>query len=191
MLLPIALALAQFAPMIAGLFGGERAEAVAGKVVEIAQAVTGQATPDAALKAIQADPNIALQFQKAVLDQRVQLEQIAAQRAKDEAQADLDADKSMTDRMAQLEGTASDLKGIPFFGPLMLFLRGSQRIIIGYGAAWLDYEWLSGGLGALNDMQARLLFTASILVFIVLFGERAVRNVAPLIAELLGARKLG
>jgi hypothetical protein len=75
------MALAQFAPMIAGWLGGSRAEDVATKVVGVAQAVTGQSAPDAALAALQADPNLALQFQKAVLEQQAQLAQINAQRA--------------------------------------------------------------------------------------------------------------
>ncbi|PRF91710.1 hypothetical protein C6Q23_10080 [Burkholderia multivorans] len=76
-LIPIAMALAQFAPMIAGWLGGSKAEDVATKVVNVAQSITGQSAPDAALAAIQADPNLALQFQKAVLDQQVQLAQAA------------------------------------------------------------------------------------------------------------------
>ncbi|WP_185732286.1 hypothetical protein [Burkholderia sp. Bp8963] len=78
-LIPIAMALAQFAPMIAGWLGGSKAEDVATKVVGVAQAVTGQSAPDAALAALQADPNLALQFQKAVLEQQAQLAQISAQ----------------------------------------------------------------------------------------------------------------
>lgn len=78
-LIPIAMALAQFAPMIAGWLGGSKAEDVASKVVGIAQTVTGQSAPDAALAALQADPNLSLQFQKAVLDQQAQLAQTAAQ----------------------------------------------------------------------------------------------------------------
>jgi len=187
----IALALAKFVPGIAGWLAGPKAEAVAGKVVEMAQTVTGQATPDAALKAIQADPSLALQFQTHVLDNKVQLEQIAAQRAKDDAAADLAADQELTDRMAKLEGTASDLKGVPILGPAMLFLRGSQRIVIGYGTAWLDYLWLTGGLGSPNDMQQRLMMAASLLVFAVLFGERAIKNVAPLIEDIFRARAGG
>lgn len=187
-MLPIALALAQFVPDIIGHLAGPNAEAVAGKVVQIAQAVTGQSSGDAALKAMQADPNVVLQFQKSVLDQKVQLEQIAAQRAKDDAAADNEADRALTDRIAQLEGTAADLKGIPVAGPAMLFLRGAQRIVIGYGVAWTDYQWLTGALGSLGMMQERLLFTASLLVFVVLFGERAIRNVAPLVTDILAAR---
>jgi hypothetical protein len=82
------MALAQFAPMLAGLFGGSKAETVAQKVVGIAQTVTGQSAPDAALAAIQADPNLAMQFQKAVLDQQGHLAEIAADVEKAELAAD-------------------------------------------------------------------------------------------------------
>ncbi|MFM0013704.1 hypothetical protein [Paraburkholderia sediminicola] len=88
MLIPIAMALAQFAPMIAGWLGGSKAQDVATKVVSIAQTVTGQSAPDAALAAIQADPNLAMQFQKAVLDNQVQIAQIAADVEKAELAAD-------------------------------------------------------------------------------------------------------
>ena len=187
-LLPIALALAQFAPTIAGLLGGAKAEAVAEKVAGIAQAVTGQHSPDAALKALQADPNLALQFQTAVLDQRVKLEEIAAQRAKDEASADLDAARASTERAVALEGTASDLKAIPLLGNLMLFARGSQRPLIGFGTMYLDYAWMSGAWH-LDDTQGRVAFLVNLLVLGFLFGERAVKNLAPLIADLMAARK--
>ncbi|HDR9062180.1 TPA: hypothetical protein QDB03_003815 [Burkholderia vietnamiensis] len=87
-LIPIAMALAQFAPMIAGWLGGSKAEDVATKVVGVAQAVTGQSAPDAALAALQADPNLAMQFQIAVLEQQAQLAQIAADVTKAELAAD-------------------------------------------------------------------------------------------------------
>lgn len=101
-LIPIAMALAQFAPMIAGWLGGSKAEDVAGKVVGIAQAVTGQSAPDAALAAIQADPNLSLQFQKAVLDQQAQLAQIAADVTKAELAADT-ADTLAVNQTMQVE----------------------------------------------------------------------------------------
>jgi hypothetical protein len=87
-LIPIAMALAQFAPMIAGWLGGSKAEDIAGKVVGIAQVVTGQSAPDAALAALQADPNLSLQFQQAVMAQQVTLAQIAADVEKAELAAD-------------------------------------------------------------------------------------------------------
>jgi hypothetical protein len=80
-LLPLALSLAsQFAPSIIGLFAGAKAEDVAQKVVGLAQTVTGHTEPEAAVKAIEADPNLALQFQQAVLAQKIELEKIALQR---------------------------------------------------------------------------------------------------------------
>lgn len=87
-MLPIALALAQFAPMIAGWLGGQKAEEVAGKVVGIAQQVTGQSSPDATEAALAADPNLAFQFQKAVLDQQAHLAEIAADVTKAELATD-------------------------------------------------------------------------------------------------------
>lgn len=101
-MLPIALSLLQFVPEIAGLFGGNKAEAVAGKVVQIAQAVTGQGTPDAALQALQADPAKVLEFQKAVLDQRVELAKIAAQTQIELRQAD-SADIAAVNKTLQTE----------------------------------------------------------------------------------------
>ncbi|MBF3825405.1 hypothetical protein ISF98_29125 [Burkholderia pseudomallei] len=77
-LIPIAMALAQFAPMIAGWLGGSNAENVAAKVVGVAQAVTSTSTPDAARAAIEADPNLAMQFQTKIVESQVEMAQIAA-----------------------------------------------------------------------------------------------------------------
>lgn len=77
-MLPIALALAQFAPMLAGMLGGPKAADVATKAVAVAQAVTGQGTPDAALAAIQANPELAMAFQTKLVESHVELANIAA-----------------------------------------------------------------------------------------------------------------
>jgi len=86
-MLPIALELVKFAPMIAGMLGGSKAEDVAAKVVNVAQAVTGQATPDSALAAIQANPDLAMQFQTKVVESHVELANIAMQQEKNELDA--------------------------------------------------------------------------------------------------------
>lgn len=98
-MLPIALALAQFAPMIAGWLGGPKAEEVAGKVVGIAQQVTGQSSPDATVAALAADPNLAFQFQKAVLEQQAHLAEIAADVTKAELTADVANTASVNETM--------------------------------------------------------------------------------------------
>ena len=183
-------ALLKFVPDILHLFGKDNQAKVAEKVVGIAQAVTGEADPGKAVAAIQADPAKVLEFQRMVQESKVKLEEIAAQRAKDEAEADNRADELLTQRMATLEGTAVDLKGIPYLGPLMLFLRGSQRIVIGYGTVYIDGLWLLG-LITPTDPQVHLLTIASLLVFSVIFGERAIKNAAPLVAEMIRAWKGG
>ncbi|TDN70401.1 hypothetical protein [Paraburkholderia sp. BL10I2N1] len=104
-LIPIAMALANFVPMIANWLGGSKAADVATKVVGIAQQVTGQSAPDAALAAIQADPNLELQFKKAMLDQQVQLAQIAAQQEEAELSADT-TDAQTVNATMQVEAKA-------------------------------------------------------------------------------------
>ncbi|TNC80680.1 MAG: hypothetical protein C9356_12330 [Oleiphilus sp.] len=64
----IASALIKFAPKIAGWIGGDKAEDVAEKVVDIAKDVTGKPGATDALEAIKTNPNTALEFQKAVMD---------------------------------------------------------------------------------------------------------------------------
>lgn len=93
-MLPIVMALAQFAPMIAGLISGPKAEEIAGKVVDVAQAVTGTGTPDAALAAIQGNPDLAYQFQKALVEKEVELAQIAADVRKAELAADTQSEQT-------------------------------------------------------------------------------------------------
>lgn len=66
MILDIALGLAKVVPSIVGLFGDEKDEETARKVVGIAESVTGKKGPDAT-KALEANPQLALEFKKALL----------------------------------------------------------------------------------------------------------------------------
>ena len=191
-MLPL-LGLLQFIPDIVHLFGNSKAndmvDSPLGKtVVSIAQSVTGTTSPDAAVAAISHDPAAALAFQQAVLSQKVRLEELANQRAKDEADADIASEEATTDRAAKLEGTASDLKSIPYLGAIMLFLRGAQRVVIGYGTAYIDYEVFSGIIHLPDGPVINAWFATNLLVLGFLFGERAVKNVAPLLTDLLAAK---
>lgn len=141
-LIPIAMALAQFAPMIAGLFGGSKAEDVASKVVGIAQTVTGQSTPDAALAAIQADPNLSLQFQQAVLAQQAQLAQIAA----DTEKAELSADTANTQAINQTMQVEAKADHWPTYTwrPFIGFCFGTIAVLAGLtvGVAYIGVMFL-------------------------------------------------
>lgn len=74
-LIPLAMQLAQFAPGIIKLLtGSDKAEEVAGKVVDVAMAVTGTADGPAAVTAIQADPQKMMDFQLAMGAQQLDWE---------------------------------------------------------------------------------------------------------------------
>lgn len=97
------------------------------------------------------------------------------------------AEEVLTNRIAQLEGTASDLKGVPFIGPLVLFLRGLQRPLWGYATLFMDYMWFSEWT-TLTSKQESALMAVNILVLGFLFGERAIKNVMPLVTKLFEAK---
>jgi hypothetical protein len=101
--------------------------------------------------------------------------------------AAITAEEVLTNRIAQLEGTASDLKGIPLVGPLVLFLRGLQRPLWGYATLFMDYMWFSEWT-TLTSKQESALMAINILVLGFLFGERAIKNVMPLITKLFEAK---
>lgn len=62
----IALGLAQLAPIVAGWFGGSKAQDNAQKVVDIAAKVLPGTPPDQLAEALKANPDKLLEFQKAV-----------------------------------------------------------------------------------------------------------------------------
>lgn len=74
-LIPIAMQLAQFAPGIIKLLtGSDKAEEVAGKVVDVAKAVTGLGDGPAAVAAITGDPAKMIEFQLAMSAQQGDME---------------------------------------------------------------------------------------------------------------------
>lgn len=99
-----------------------------------------------------------------------------------------DAEQRITDRIALTEGSAQDLRAIPIVGPIVLFLRGLQRPVWGYATLYGDAMWFMGRW-QLGDQQQSALWVINFLVLGFLFGERAVQNVAPLIADIMTKKK--
>jgi hypothetical protein len=111
------------------------------------------------------------------------------QHEKDVAAALHDAEQDLNGRIAAYEGTASDLKAIPVLGPVMLFARGAQRPVWGFGALFLDYQVFSGAWILKEGTQvAGAFYVINFLVLGFLFGERAVKNVAPFITQMISAK---
>lgn len=86
------------------------------------------------------------------------------------------------------EGTAKDLNQFGIFGKLIVFLRGCQRPIWGYMVLYMDVMWFSGKWSGLTQQQESAFWVINLLVLGFLFGERAVKNVMPVITEMMSQK---
>ncbi|MGY3571953.1 hypothetical protein [Vibrio paucivorans] len=109
------------------------------------------------------------------------LENLELKKKAQAAEIERKAEEQVTKRIAELEGTASELKSIPILGPIMLFLRGCQRPVWGFLTLYMDMMWFSGSWGTLTATQERALMMVNFLVLAFLFGERAIKNALPAI----------
>lgn len=91
-------------------------------------------------------------------------------------------------RTTELEGTASDLNQAGWIGRIILFLRGAQRPVWGWGAMYFDFLYFTNRI-ELDVEGKQLLYLINALVLSFLFGERAFRNIAPMIKDLVVNRK--
>lgn len=102
----------------------------------------------------------------------------------------LEAEQEFNLRIKELEGTAKDLIQAGWPGRIVLFLRGAQRPLWGYFVGLMDFMVFSGRwslvLGDKNLESAFWIINFLVLGF--LFGERAVKNVTPLISEMITKR---
>ena len=99
-----------------------------------------------------------------------------------------DAEKTLNERIAEQEGTASDLKQLPIIGRVILFLRGLQRPAWGFFTMYLDYTWFTTS-PSYTEQQQTALIVINILVLGFLFGERTIKNLSPLIIKVFGGLK--
>jgi hypothetical protein len=92
-------------------------------------------------------------------------------------------------RIQSMEGTANDLKSIPILGSIIIFLRGCQRPIWGFACLYIDFMTLSGTWSIGEDPQRKMLvIIINVLVLTFLFGERAMKNLTPLIMQFFGKK---
>lgn len=102
------------------------------------------------------------------------------------AQAD---EEQFNQRTKDLEGTAEDLKEVRFLGPLVIFLRGAFRPLFSYATLYFDWVYFTTDTSAWTDRQETLLMAINLLVLVFFYGERATRNVLPVIINLFAQRK--
>lgn len=127
---------------------------------------------------------------KAELRQKIDEMELKKQLAILEAAAD--AEKTLNQRIAEQEGTASDLRQMPILGRFVLFLRGLQRPTWGFFVMFMDYEWFMNPsftmingqqVQSFTEQQQAALIIINILVLGFLFGERTIKNLEPLITK--------
>lgn len=111
------------------------------------------------------------------------LKQLAHKQTLEAQKAANEAERLLTERISQLEGTAQDLRSIPIVGPIVIFLRGLQRLVWGYACLYIDFMWFNG-TWKLGNQQESAMWIINFLVLGFLFGERAIQNIMPLFIEL-------
>jgi hypothetical protein len=130
-LIPIAMALAQFAPQIANMLGGSKAEAVAEHVVSVARAVTGADTPEEALAQIRQNGELAMAFQTKLVEANVELERIHSDTTIKLAESDAgdrkDARGMQIATRSRAPGVLAVVITVGFFGVLGLMLTGTFK----------------------------------------------------------------
>ena len=118
---------------------------------------------------------------------QLSLERLAMQREAAVNAAALEAERSVTERASVLEGTAKDLLSLPVVGRLILFLRGAQRPVWGFAVLYIDVMVFSKTWPLTPDSLEETAFVAiNFLVLGFLFGERAVKNLMPMILPMIG-----
>lgn len=156
-LIPIAMQLAQYVPNIIKLLtGSDKAEEVAGKVVDVAKAVTGLGKPENAVAAIIADPEKAMSFQIKMGEQQADLERMYladTQNARAMQVAALGQDDVFSKRFSYYFAAAWSLftmlyvTGITYYPPVSESGKANTSIVLGFllGTAVASiFAWLFG-----------------------------------------------
>lgn len=101
----------------------------------------------------------------------------------------MEANKVLADSAAQLdrriaeqEGTTKDLLALPFLGRIVIFARGVQRPVWGFATLYMDHQWFFTG-SVFNEQQQTAMISINLLVLGFLFGERAIKNLEPLLIK--------
>lgn len=101
-----------------------------------------------------------------------------------------ESERAFNDRIIQMDGTAEQLKSVFFIGPLIILLRAIQRPLWGFGTLYMDWMVFSDTWKIPTDSREDLCFLSiNLIVLIFLFGEKAFKNIAPVIERLLSVRK--
>ena len=131
-------------------------------------------------------------------DMSRKLEEVLEKELVDIKIASVRLENDIEDTIEKLSKTTKDLEKIPFLGSVGMFLRGMQRPVWGFALLYIDLNVLSGTWPilkkgatdiAMNDTVASAFWFINILILGFLFGERAARNVVPMINKRFGKKE--
>lgn len=100
-----------------------------------------------------------------------------------EIEAEKELEEEFSRRTIVMEGTASDLKAIPYVGALVVFARGMFRPMFSYATLYWDWVFFTTDTSGWSEQQKTLLLTINLIVLVFFFGERAVKNLAPILQK--------
>lgn len=106
----------------------------------------------------------------------------------DLVQAARDDEQMFNERTVAMEGTAKDLQAIPYVGAIVIFARGMFRPAFSYMTGYIDWLYFSTDTSGWSEQQQTLLLAMNLLVLVFFFGERAMKNVMPLIIQAFGVK---
>ena len=95
-------------------------------------------------------------------------------------------DQVFNERTILMEGTAKDLQQFGILGKIVVFLRGLFRPVFAYFTMYLDFLWFTGDTSGWTDQQNTAMIVINIIVLVFFFGERSVKNLLPMIAQVFG-----
>lgn len=100
-----------------------------------------------------------------------------------ELEAEQEFELEFSRRTIAMEGTASDLQAVPYLGAVVIFARGMFRPLFSYAVLYWDWLFFTSQGAVWDEQQKTLLLTVNLIVLVFFFGERAVKNLAPLLSR--------
>lgn len=119
---------------------------------------------------------------------KIKLERLAMEKTTQAHEQMIESAEVLDKRINEQEGTAHELKSIPYIGALIIFLRAAQRPVWGYAVLYYDYQMFAAE-AVFSDEQTKLLWVINLLVLGFLFGERAIKNIMPLVTKFFESKK--
>lgn len=118
---------------------------------------------------------------------QIELERFLHEKEMEANEYALNVEQEFNQKIKDLEGTATDLKGYGWVGSFIILLRGAFRPLMSYAMAYVDVMVFSGRWDLPEEEQIVSAFwMINLVIFVFYFGERSIKNITPLIGAYFG-----